>query len=124
MSTANESPSPGAVINTPDRDHAADSDDSLARKRQRLSEEPEVRIEADEPEDMGDALHNTIMIEDDPEGDAYSCTFQILKTNRDTSIMDELKQLQRLVIGDSMYSPILLYLIRHTLCRVRNPDIC
>lgn len=124
MSTANESPSPGAVINIPDRDHAADSDDSLARKRQRLSEEPELRIEAEEPEDMGDALQHTIMIEDDLEGDPYSCTFQIIKTNRDASVMDELKQLQSLVIGDSMYSPIFFYHIRHTLCHVRNHDIC
>ena len=103
MSTANESPSPGAIINTPDRDHAADSDDSLARKRQRLSEEPaEVRIEADEPEDMGDAMQNAIMIEDDVESDAYSCTFQVLRNNSHMSVPDELKKLQRIVTGDGM----------------------
>jgi hypothetical protein len=102
MSTANESPSPGAVINTPDRDHAVDSDDSLARKRQRLSEEPaEVRIEADEPEDVGDGLQNAIMIEDDAESDAYSCTFQVLNTNIQMTILDELKKTQRIVTGDS-----------------------
>jgi hypothetical protein len=102
MSTANESPSPGAVINTPDRDHAVDSDDSLARKRQRLSEEPaEVRIEADEPEDVGDGLQNAIMIEDDAESDAYSCTFQVLNTNIQMTILDEMKKTQRIVTGDS-----------------------
>jgi hypothetical protein len=110
MSPANESPSPGAVINTPDRDrdrdHAADSDDSLARKRQRFSEEPEVRIEADEPEDMGDDLHNAIMIEDDHEGDAYSCTFQIGRTNLNMTVIEELKHLQQLVAGDRTYSPV------------------
>jgi hypothetical protein len=105
MSTANASPSPGAVINISDRDHVADSDDSLARKRQRLSEELEVRIEADEPEDLGDDLHNAIMIEDDPEGDDYSNTFQLSQTNLSISVMDELKQLQRLVTGDRAYSP-------------------
>jgi hypothetical protein len=128
MSPANESPSPGAVINTPDRDHdrdhAADSDDSLARKRQRLSEEPEVRIEADEPEDMGDDLHNAIMIEDDHEDEAYSCTFQIGRTNLDVSVIEELKQLQQLVAGDCMYRPILLILMRHVLCHIRVLDIC
>ena len=103
MSTANESPSPGAVINinTPDRDHAADSDDSLARKRQRISEEPaEVRIEADEPEDMGDAMQNAIMIEDDAESDAYSCTFQVLNNNSHMTVLEELKKFQRMVTGD------------------------
>jgi hypothetical protein len=120
MSPANESPSPGAVINTPDRDrdrdHAADSDDSLARKRQRLSEEPEVRIEADEPEDMGDDLHH--------EDEAYSCTFQIGRTNLNVSVIEELKQLQQLVAGDCMYRPILLILMRHVLCHIRVLDIC
>jgi hypothetical protein len=106
MSTANESPSPGAVINinTLDRDHAADSDDSLARKRQRISEEPaEVLIEADEPEDMGDAMQNAIMIEDDAESDAYSCTFQVLPNNSHMTVLEELKKFQRIVTGDSMY---------------------
>jgi len=114
MSTANDSPSPGAVINTPDRDHAADSDDSLARKRQRLSEEPaEVRIEADEPEDMGDGLQSAIMIEDDAESDAYSCTFQVMNANMHMTVLDELKKLQRLVTGDGMRSIMSFYLTRH-----------
>ena len=111
MSTANESPSPGAVINininNPYRDHAADSDDSLARKRQRLSEEPaEVRIEADEPEDMGNAMENAITIEDNAESDAYSCTFQVLPTNIHMTVLEELKKLQRIVTGDGMSSSI------------------
>lgn len=120
MSTANESPSPGAVINTPDRDHAADSDDSLARKRQRLSEEPaEVRIEADEPEDMGDAMQNAIMIEDDAESDAYSSTFQVLPNGVHMTVLEELKKLQRMVNGDGMYRS--LHPIRHVqLCRSRT----
>lgn len=100
MSTANESPSPGAIINTPDRDHAADSDDSLARKRQRFSEEREVRIEADEPEDLGDDLGNAIMIEDDLETNAYSDSFQVLGTKFETTATEELKQLQRVVAGN------------------------
>lgn len=125
MSTANESPSPGAVINTPDRDRAADSDDSLARKRQRLSEEAEVRIEADEPEDMGDGLQNAIMIEDDAESDDYSCTFQVLNVNLNMSVLDELKKLQRVVTGDSMYSPVSLYLTRHPYCvAINRPLVC
>lgn len=99
MSTANESPSPGAIVNTPDRDHAADSDDSLARKRQRFSEEREVRIEADEPEDLGDDLGNAIMIEDDLGTNAYSDSFRVLESKFDTSAADELKQLQRVVAG-------------------------
>lgn len=111
MSTANESPSPGAVINininTPDRDHAADSDDSLARKRQRFSEEPaEVRIEADEPEDMDDAMANAITIEDHGESNAYSDTFQVLPTNVHMTVLEELKKLQRIVTGDGMSSSI------------------
>lgn len=106
MSTANESPSPGAIVNTPDRDHAADSDDSLARKRQRLSEEPEARIEADEPEDFGDDLQGAIMIEDDLEADAYSCTFRVLGPKFDATVMEELKELQRLVAGECTSNPI------------------
>lgn len=102
MSTANRSPSPGASINTPDRDHAADSDDSLARKRQRISEEPELRIEADEPEDMGGNLNNAIMIEDEDDlnGDAYpySATFEVL--NSRGTVEDELKTLRQMVNSD------------------------
>jgi hypothetical protein len=45
------------------------------------------------------------MIEDDPEGDDYSNTFQLSQTNLSISVMDELKQLQRLVTGDRAYSP-------------------
>lgn len=107
MSTANRSPSPGASINTPDRDHAADSDDSLARKRQRISEEPELRIEADEPEDMGGNLNNAIMIEDEDDlnGDAYpySATFEVL--NSRGTVEDELKTLRQMVNSDRKSDP-------------------
>lgn len=62
-----------------------------------------MRIEADEPEDMGDAMQNAIMIEDDAESDAYSCTFQVLPNNAHMSVLDELKKLQRIATGDGMY---------------------
>ena len=118
MSTANESPSPGAIVNTPDRDHVADSDDSLARKRQRLSEELEVRVEADEPEDISDDIQNAIMIEDDLESDAYSSTFRVLEPKFNTTAMDELKQLQRLVSGERTTFPALSHLTRQALWQV------
>ena len=61
-----------------------------------------MRIEADEPEDMGDGLRNAIMIEDDAESDAYSCTFQVLGPKCNLTILDELKEAQRIVTGDGM----------------------
>lgn len=101
MSTANASSSPRATTNTPDRDRAADSDDSLARKRQRLSEEAEVRIEADEPEDMNGDLNNVIVIEDGLDDDAYSATFNVVKhVGRDASPSQEVEILQSQVVGD------------------------
>lgn len=53
------------------RDHAADANPDLARKKQRLSEDPgaspgdSVIIEACEPEDIGASMDNAIEIEDD-----------------------------------------------------------
>jgi ubiquitin carboxyl-terminal hydrolase 34 len=52
------------------RDHAADANPELARKKQRLSEDPgaspsdSIIIEADEPEDIGSNMDNAIEIED------------------------------------------------------------
>lgn len=116
--TANSSPSPGAraaVANTttPDRDHAADSDDSLARKRQRLSEEPEVVIEADEPEEMevGDQIGNAIMIDDDAlDAAAYSDTFRVF-ANSTLEPMNEMFQLRRLVTGDGVSMSFFLFFL-------------
>jgi hypothetical protein len=112
MSTANASSSPGATANTPDRDRAADSDDSLARKRQRLSEEAEVRIEADEPEDMDGDLNNVIVIEDGLDNDAYSSTFNVAKNiGRYVSPDQELEILHSQVNSDGMLRILSLYLI-------------
>jgi hypothetical protein len=117
MSTANASSSPGATTNTPDRDRAADSDDSLARKRQRLSEEAEVRIEADEPEDMDGDLNSVIVIEDGFDSDAYSSTFNVARNiSRNVSPYQELEYLHGQVVGDGKLNIVSLYLIflRHT----------
>lgn len=62
-----------------------------------------MRIEADEPEDMDDAMQNAIMIEDDAESDAYSCTFQVLNNNSHMTVLEELKKFQRMVTGDGKY---------------------
>jgi len=62
-----------------------------------------VRIEADEPEDMGDAMQSAIMIEDDAESDAYSSTFQVLPNGVHMTVLEELRKLQRMVNGDGMY---------------------
>lgn len=103
-STANRTPSPGAAVTTPDRDHAADSDDSLARKRLRLSEDPEVRIEADEPEDMGTDLGNAILIEDDAlDAGAYSATFTIFGDA--FTPLEALNQFSRMVSSDGKITP-------------------
>lgn len=62
-----------------------------------------MRIEADEPEDMDDVMQKAIMIEDDAESDAYSCTFQVLNNNSHMTVLEELKKFQRLVTGDGKY---------------------
>lgn len=112
MSTANASSSPGATTNTPDRDRAADSDDSLARKRQRLSEEAEVRIEADEPEDMNGDLNHVIVIEDGFDNDTYSSTFSVAKNiNRNVSPSQELEILHNQVNSDCKLNIVSLYFI-------------
>jgi len=103
-------------MNTPDHDRAADSDDSLARKRQRLSEEADVRIEADEPEDMDGDFNNVIVIEDGLHDDAYSSTFNVLKDiGHDVSPLQELEYLHRQVIGDGKLNIISLcfFFLRH-----------
>ena len=111
-STANRTPSPGAAVTTPDRDHAADSDDSLARKRLRLSEDPEVVIEADEPEDIGADMDTAILIEDDAlDAGAYSATFTFFGDNY--SPFDALNEFQRLVAGDGTYFLFRSMLLRH-----------
>jgi hypothetical protein len=127
MSTANASSSPGATTNTPDRDRAADSDDSLARKRQRLSEEAEVRIEADEPEDMDGDLNNAIVIEDGLDNDAYSSTFSVAKNfDRHVSPYQELDFLQSQVASDGKLNCLtLIYLfapLMGSYADARNPQ--
>ncbi|KAM0716283.1 hypothetical protein Q7P37_007728 [Cladosporium fusiforme] len=114
--TANtRTPSPAAALITSplDRDHAADSDDSLARKRQRLSEDPDVRIEADEPEDddLGADMGTAIVIEDDHfvDANAYSDTFQIFNSSTPAKPFDELMCLSRLVAGDHFLDPQILH---------------
>ncbi|KAK6433111.1 hypothetical protein LTR95_010713 [Oleoguttula sp. CCFEE 5521] len=81
MALANKSPSPSASVATPERNHAADSDDSLARKRQRMSEENDPVIEVFDPEDIDTDAGNAIVIEDDDDKMAttnFSDTFDIL----------------------------------------------
>lgn len=127
--TANSrTPSPGATLITntpPDRDHAADSDDSLARKRQRLSEDPDVRIEADEPEDLGAGMDTAIVIEDDQfvDADAYSDTFQTFHGSVNMKPFDDLLHLRRLVAGDGMYF-VGYFILRHPFIYPPQPHIC
>lgn len=71
MASANRTPSPNTRVANPERDHAADSDDSLSRKKQRMSEEPEPLIEALEPEDIGGNQDTAITIEDDAGSDMF-----------------------------------------------------
>ncbi|KAK3718188.1 hypothetical protein LTR37_005303 [Vermiconidia calcicola] len=70
------------------RDHTADANEDLARKKQRLSEDSgapsdeSVIIEACEPEDIGTNMDNAIEIEDDPNAsmEPYSHDFVISAT--------------------------------------------
>ncbi|OQO13645.1 hypothetical protein B0A48_01874 [Cryoendolithus antarcticus] len=74
MALANKSPSPSASVATPERNHAADSDDSLARKRQRMSEETDPVIEVFDPENIDTDAGNAVVIEDDDDDDDEMAT--------------------------------------------------
>lgn len=106
MAPANSTPSP--------RDHVADANTEVARKKQRLSEEDpdsspagSIIIEADEPEDVGTHFGNAIEIEDDPglTMDSYSSDF-LLYPEPDTP-HGHLCRFQRLLEGNYYVEPIL-----------------
>ena len=90
---------PAASTSSP-RDHAADANPDLARKKQRLGEDPgaspgdSVIIEADEPEDVGSSMDNAIEIEDDLGliMEPYSQDFII--TTSPSSPLEQIRNLQ------------------------------
>ena len=104
MASANRAPSPITPVANPERDHAADSDDSLSRKKQRMSEEPELLIEALEPEDIGQNEDTAITIEDDtgnslfPASAMYSDTFDPYSSHLVPT--DQLKKLINQIDGN------------------------
>lgn len=115
MASANEAPSPTTPIANPERDYAADSDDSLSRKKQRMSEEPEPLIESLDPEDIGGNLDNAITIEDDTGSDLfppamYSDTLDIFSSN--LSPTDQLKKFANYI--DSQYYVETVWLLNLT----------
>ena len=117
-----------------ERDHAADANLDLTRKRQRLSQEPEsspltspesVIIEVLAPEEVGASFATAIEVNDDPTMETYSASFQLWP---ESTPIQQLENLYRLLtsgyyIHSEVITSFTLWLEKHLL-ETKDDDSC
>lgn len=105
---------PGDSTSSP-RDHAADSNPELARKKQRMSEDrgaspsDSIIIEADEPEDVGTNMENAIEIEDGVSSVFESYSDDFLFLSNFTPPVEQVRELHGQIKSNFYLKPSLFH---------------